>query len=64
MERRTREAVRAVQVRRREEMEVPLEMVRAGLHWSRRMSKQMLPLELMLGWYMRVVKLTFGGLNG
>ena len=25
-------------------------MVSAGLHWSRRMSKQMLPLELMLGW--------------
>jgi hypothetical protein len=41
-----------------------LEMVRAGLHWSRRMSRQMLPLELMLGWYMRVVKLTLGGLNG
>lgn len=29
---------------------VPLLMVRAGLHWSRRMSKQILPLELMLGW--------------
>jgi hypothetical protein len=29
---------------------IPLEMVNAGLHWSRRMSKQMLPLELMLGW--------------
>ena len=29
---------------------VPLEIVRAGLHWSRRMSRQMLPLELMLGW--------------
>ena len=28
---------------------VPLLMVRAGLHWSRRMSRQMLPLELMLG---------------
>lgn len=29
---------------------IPLEMVRAGDHWSRRMSKQMLPLLLMLGW--------------
>lgn len=28
---------------------VPLEIVRAGLHWSRRMSKQMLPFELMFG---------------
>lgn len=29
---------------------LPFEMVKAGLHWSRRMSKHMLPLELMLGW--------------
>ena len=29
---------------------IPLLMVSAGLHWSRRMSKQMLPFELMLGW--------------
>lgn len=29
---------------------IPLEIVNAGLHWSRRMSRQMLPLELMLGW--------------
>lgn len=28
---------------------LPLEMVNAGLHWSRRMSKQMLPFELMFG---------------
>ena len=27
-----------------------LEMVNAGLHCSRRMSRQMLPLLLMLGW--------------
>ena len=27
-----------------------LEMVRAGDHWSFRMSRQMLPFELMLGW--------------
>jgi len=27
-----------------------LEIVRAGLHWSLRMSKQMPPLELMLQW--------------
>ncbi len=26
------------------------EIVSAGLHWSFRMSKQMLPLELMFGW--------------
>jgi len=30
-------------------LQVPLEMVRAGLHWSRKMSKHMLPLELMFG---------------
>lgn len=29
---------------------IPFEMVNAGLHWSRRMSRQMLPLELILGW--------------
>ncbi len=51
------------QIHERQER-IPLEMVKAGLHWSRRMSKQMLPLELMLGWYMRVVKLTLGGLKG
>lgn len=28
---------------------VPFEMVSAGLHWSRRMSRQMLPLLLMFG---------------
>ena len=28
---------------------VPFEIVKAGDHWSRRMSKQMEPLELMLG---------------
>lgn len=28
----------------------PFEMVKAGDHWSRRMSRQMDPLELMLGW--------------
>jgi hypothetical protein len=31
-------------------IDVPLLMVKAGLHWSRRMSRQMLPFELMLGW--------------
>lgn len=30
--------------------DTPFEMVNAGLHWSRRMSRQMLPFELMLGW--------------
>ena len=28
----------------------PLEIVRAGLHWSLKMSKHMLPFELILGW--------------
>lgn len=28
----------------------PLLIVNAGLHWSLRISKQILPLELMLGW--------------
>jgi hypothetical protein len=31
-------------------VDIPLEIVKAGDHWSRRMSKQMEPLELMLGW--------------
>lgn len=43
---------------------IPFDIVRAGLHWSLKMSRQMLPLELMLGWYMRVVKLTLGALKG
>jgi hypothetical protein len=30
----------------------------------RKMSKQMLSFELMLGWYIRVVKLTLGGFDG
>jgi hypothetical protein len=29
---------------------IPFEIVNAGLHWSRRISKQMLPFELMFGW--------------
>jgi hypothetical protein len=33
-----------------EESNIPFEMVSAGLHWSRRMSRQMLPFALMLGW--------------
>lgn len=28
----------------------PFEMVKAGLHWSLKISRQMLPFELMLGW--------------
>lgn len=48
----------------RSQEEIPFEIVRAGLHWSLKMSRQMLPLELMLGWYMRVVKLTLGALKG
>ena len=41
-----------------------LEMVRAGLHWSLRMSRQITPELLMLQWYILVVNVTFGGLNG
>jgi len=40
------------------------DMVRAGLHCSLRMSRQMLPLLLMFGWNTLVRKETFGGLNG
>ncbi len=36
-----------------------LEMVKAGDHCSFRMSKQMLPLLLMFGWYTLVIKLTW-----
>jgi hypothetical protein len=32
------------------ERESPFEIVKAGDHWSRRMSKQMEPLELIFGW--------------
>ena len=38
--------------------------VRAGDHCERRMSRQIAPLLLMLGWYMRVVNANLGGLNG
>lgn len=31
-------------------LDLPFDIVRAGLHWSLKISKQMLPLELMLGW--------------
>lgn len=42
----------------------PFEIVSAGDHWDLKMSRQIDPLLFMLGWYMRVVKATFGGLNG
>jgi len=42
----------------------PFEIVNAGDHWSRRISRQIEPLALMLGWYILVVKLTLGGLKG
>ncbi len=38
--------------------------VSAGDHVSLRMSRQIEPFALMLGWKMRVVKLILGGLNG
>ena len=41
-----------------------LEIESAGLHWSFKISKQIDPLLLILGWYILVVKVHFGGLNG
>jgi hypothetical protein len=41
-----------------------LEMVSAGLHSVFRMSKQMPPAELMLGWYTLELNDTLGGLKG
>lgn len=43
---------------------LPFDIVNAGDHWDRNISKQMEPLLLMFGWYIRVVKATLGGLNG
>lgn len=37
---------------------ITLEMVRAGLHWSLRMSRQMLPLLFMFGWNTLVLNAT------
>ena len=49
----------------REQMESStLEMVSAGDHCSLRMSRQMEPWLLTLGWYTFVLKFTFGGLTG
>jgi hypothetical protein len=39
-------------------------MVRAGLHWSFKMSRQIPPSEEILGWKTLVVKRTLGGLKG
>jgi hypothetical protein len=40
-----------------------LEMVRAGLHWSFKMSRQMLPWLLTLGWYTLVWNATWPGMD-
>ena len=40
------------------------ETVRAGDHVSFRMSRQIEPLALILGWKMRVVNANLGGLKG
>jgi hypothetical protein len=40
------------------------DMVRAGDHCSFKISRQIPPLELILQWYILVVKLTLGGLKG
>ena len=40
------------------------EIVKAGDQFSLRMSKQIPPLLLILQWYILVVNVTFGGLNG
>ena len=37
---------------------IPFEMVRAGDHWERSISRHILPLLLMLGWYILVVNVT------
>ena len=52
-------SVRREQIERR-----TLEIVRAGDHLSLRMFTQIVPSSLMLGWYIRVVNLTFGALKG
>ena len=39
----------------------PLEIVRAGLHWERRISRHILPLLFIFGWYILVVKATYVG---
>ena len=41
-----------------------LDTVRAGDHCDLRISKQILPLEFMFGWYIFVEKATLGGVNG
>ena len=41
-----------------------LATVRAGDHWDLKMSRQIAPLLLMLGWYILVVNANLGGLNG
>lgn len=43
---------------------LPFEIVNAGDHWDLKISRQIEPLLFILGWYIRVVKATFGGLNG
>ena len=43
---------------------VPLEMVSAGDHALRSVSRHIAPLALIFGWYMRVAKATLGGLKG
>lgn len=40
--------------------ETPFEIVRAGLHCDRKMSKHILPLEFILGWYIFVVNAIYG----
>ena len=41
-----------------------LVIVKAGLQLTFKISKQILPWELILGWYIRVINFTFGGLKG
>ena len=41
-----------------------LDTVSAGDHWDRRISRHILPLEFILGWYILVEKATLGGLKG
>lgn len=50
MESSTRASCQHTYARRDARGSIPFEIVKAGLHWSLKMSRQMLPLELMLGW--------------
>ena len=45
-------------IKKRDKSNWPFEIVNAGDHCDRKISKQILPLLFILGWYIRVVKAT------